>query len=275
MLRTSLFCILLILLSCTIFYPIAFAGTIDLPVKLKVNDFYILYTHPKGPYLNAENRLMVPLGVFCRRLMGADVEFDSRTKTAMVAFHGKTARLTVGSEVADLDGNPMKMAGVPVLRDGYVFVPLRTLTDAFSIPVDWNQEYHYVSLSDQRLMDTWTIRYLLDSSPGTTDNNEAFIPTKVTLSSRQGETGSTWVKLDITAKNITGADIPAGKEDLHPYIVYNAGYSHDPGVGHEGSYIRERPFIGAGDTIERSMEISFDPTIDKINYILLWCRTLT
>ena len=39
----------------------------DLPVILKINQYFVLYTHPKAPYLDNQNCLMVPLGMFCRR----------------------------------------------------------------------------------------------------------------------------------------------------------------------------------------------------------------
>ncbi len=275
MVRMAFLIIVLVFSTCLSPCFAASTNSLDLPVVLKINQFYVLYTHPKGPYLDKQNRLMVPLGMFCQRLMGASVEYNTHLKTATVFFSGKTLVLKVGSSTAILDGDPLETCSAPVFDNGHIFVPIRTLIDAFGIAASWNEEYRYLALNDKRLLDTWTIRYLLDSSPGVTENGDAFVPTGVVLSTwRNPATSSKYVKLDIKAKNITGADIPAGKEDLHPYIVYNSGYSHDTGWGHEGQYLRERPFVKAGTTITRSAINNFDPALDKINYILLWCRTI-
>ncbi|MEB3101470.1 hypothetical protein [Ferviditalea candida] len=40
---------------------VAHASTNETPVLLKVNDFYVLYTTPKAPYIDSNNRLMIPL----------------------------------------------------------------------------------------------------------------------------------------------------------------------------------------------------------------------
>jgi hypothetical protein len=52
----------------------------NLPVFLKVNQYFVLYTYPKPPYIDSQKRLMVPLRMFCWRLLGADVGFDRLTR---------------------------------------------------------------------------------------------------------------------------------------------------------------------------------------------------
>jgi len=272
--KTFLLVTVLVCLSLFTLDHAASAHTIDLPILLKVNQFYVLYTHPKAPYLNEQDRLMVPLSMFCRRLMGADVEYDSRSRTATVVFHQDRLVLTVGSKVASIDGKPFQVDATPVIEGGYIFVPLRMLCEGFDITVTWNKKHHYIALNDERLMNTSTVLDLVDSSPGQTANGDAFVPLSSRLIMEPKTDGFTRVQLDVTARNITGTDVPAGMEDLHPYIVYNTGYSHDPGYSHEGEPGRTRPPIKAGETFKRTMYNDFPTASDKINCILLWCRTV-
>lgn len=52
------------------------------PVVLKMNDYFIIYTYPKGPYIDENDRLILPLRSVSE-LLGADVAYDGPTRSAV------------------------------------------------------------------------------------------------------------------------------------------------------------------------------------------------
>ena len=262
--------LIMVLFILTLSCP-AFAATMDLPVFLKVNQYFVLYTYPKAPYIDSQNRIMVPLRMFCWRLFGADVDFDDKTKSVTVKFSGKTLRLTIGSKAVEIDGQPVKLDTVPVFCDGNVFVPLRALTNAFGINTVWNEQYRYIYLQDERIMKTQTILYMEDTTRAEIADPDAFIPVSASLVLTQAK-GNTFPKFNLKFKsrNITGHDLPEGKEDIQYYVAYNTGYTYETPYSWQG---RVRPSVESSGTIERQVGSDYMPS-DKINYILYWGRVI-
>jgi len=249
----------------------AFAATKNLPVFLKVNQYFVLYTYPKAPYIDSQNRIMVPLRMFCWRLFGANVDYNNKTKAVTVKFSGKTLKLTIGSKAIELDGQPAEMDTVPVLCDGSVFVPLRSITNAFGIKTEWNDQYRYIYLQDERIMKTQTILYMEDTTRAEIADPDAFIPVSASLILTQKKAeDNTKVKLVTKSRNVTGQVVSEGKEDIQTYVTYDTGYSYETPYSWQG---RVRPSIEAGGTIEKQLESDYMPS-DKINYILYWGRVI-
>ena len=57
----------------------ASSNTIKARVILKINQYYILYTSPDVPYIDKQNRFMIPLRAISE-LLGANVGYDASTK---------------------------------------------------------------------------------------------------------------------------------------------------------------------------------------------------
>ncbi|WP_422449168.1 copper amine oxidase N-terminal domain-containing protein [Thermoanaerobacterium sp. DL9XJH110] len=239
----------------------------NLPVFLKVNQYFVLYTYPKPPYIDSQNRLMVPARIFCQRLLGADVNFDYQNMAVTVKFSGKSLKFTIGSRTIEIDGKPKEIDTVPVLSDGKAFIPLRTLTDAFGIKTEWNDRYRYIHLQDDRIMKTQTILEMEDiTAKGVITDSDAFIPVSASLSLKQKAGGFTAVELFTESRNISGQDIQEGREDIQIYIAYNTGWSYDDPY-------RERPTVKVDCIIKKRMTGEYMPG-DKLNYILYWGRVI-
>lgn len=108
------------------------------PVVLKMNDYYIIYTYPKGPYINEDHRLVMPLRSVSD-LIGASVAYDGSAGTATVALDNDTVQFTVGSRVVMKNGKPLEMDTVPIIDEGHMFIPLRILFESFDFKVDINE----------------------------------------------------------------------------------------------------------------------------------------
>ena len=257
----------------------------NLPVVLKINRYYVLYTYPKPPYVDAQNRLIVPLGTVCRDLIGTKVNYDYKTKTALINWFDHKVKLTVGSKTAFVDEKQVEMDTVPVLYKNSMLVPMRILTEGLEIKVKWDQKYHFTFLEDERLMKTEKIKFGPEDSPAlraSAVEENAFFPLscRIKISYPTNSSTPTKTKLEIAAQNITGKDIPEGKADVRPHLMFNGGYTTLAFYGSEGELAPIRPPVKAEEIIKISKEFSsgipsdFPKGIEKLSLVLLTCRVL-
>jgi len=107
-------------IALSVFIGIALALLVSLAaearefVTLKLNEYHIVYAHPTLPYLDLQNRLMVPLRSVSE-LLGAAVAYEPSSKSIEIAMPGHKVKLTTGSRTAMVDDNQVLMDTVPVL----------------------------------------------------------------------------------------------------------------------------------------------------------------
>ncbi len=89
------------------------------------------------PPIIVDGRTMLPFRFIAENL-GADVTWDPDTNTVTAVWEGITVVLTVGSQTAYVDGEPMLVNVPPVIVNGRTLVPLRFLANAFGWDLQWN-----------------------------------------------------------------------------------------------------------------------------------------
>jgi hypothetical protein len=262
-------CAILLLLT-IIAHPILGSAKINEvrwePVHLKVNDYYVLYAYPKTPYVDKQNRLQLPLRSV-GDLLGAEVSYNSTTKTAQLSMFNRSLEVIVGSEVYYVDGQKKSMDTTPVLYENTLFIPIRVLLDSFSILGNWNQEKKQLSLTNEAFMKNKKFTYFLDldREADLIRTTDAFEPISYKLS--MSKTKGYWQgDITIQAKNVLGSDIAEGKEDLHPILIFTRSWgSHDINSS--------RPMVELNEIIERTFSTT-PPIGENLEYILVQGRVL-
>ncbi|WP_052702793.1 copper amine oxidase N-terminal domain-containing protein [Paenibacillus beijingensis] len=194
----------------------------ETPVLLKVNGYYVLYTSPQAPYIDHHNRFMIPLRSISE-LLGAKVTYNAADKTAVIAMDGKQVAYRSGSKTLTVNGKTSIMDTVPVYYRDSMFIPLGTLTAGLGIQSRWNQSDKLYTLTGDKLMSTETIRRLEQSGSGEGPANgaAAFVPKFYTYDPKKKT-------VTIRSKNVSGAAVPEGEEDIHPYFLYEHSVQFDP-----------------------------------------------
>jgi opacity protein-like surface antigen len=103
---------------------------------------YLVYVN--GEKLNltpiARNgRTLVPFRVLAEYL-GAEVSWEPSTSTVTMVKDGHTVVLSIGSNVAYVDGQPVELQAAPELNESRTFVPLRFIAEALGADVDYDPE---------------------------------------------------------------------------------------------------------------------------------------
>ncbi|AET60304.1 copper amine oxidase N-terminal domain-containing protein [Paenibacillus terrae] len=235
---------------------------------LKINNYYVLFTTPKAPYIDKNNRFMVPLRSI-NDLLGGHTTYDPTSKTATIQFGTHQIKFKMDSTEIVTDSNTSVMDTVPVLYKNSMFVPLGILTTQLNIHQEWDQQNKLYSLSGKELMKTPMMENVEDLDRVPVDNENAFNLSSYKLSIEREK-----IHLTITAKNITGKKLDEGIEDLNTTFIFNNSTVTE-------NRNRKRPSIDKDETVIRSKDIPYPGTIEnkkiirgELEYILFEGRTL-
>lgn len=150
---SSLFALLLSLSLCSLSSaaPVSESN----PVLLKLNQYYVAYTAPRAPYLDANNRLMIPLRSIADLTSSRTIynpSDKSVTLTRKNSLKNKspysTLKVALGSKEAVVNGKSISMDTEPVMLRGSVFVPLTVVAKAFELGLEWDQNQHLITLRE-------------------------------------------------------------------------------------------------------------------------------
>jgi len=116
-------------------------------------------------------RTMVPARAIFEK-MGADVQWDGARNRVTVTSPGNIINLTVGNNVAMVNGASKELDTAPVITGGRTFVPIRFISENLGFKVDWNDinKIVYISAPSGNTTGQGTV------PPPVSDNNQTTPP---------------------------------------------------------------------------------------------------
>ncbi|MEK5645362.1 hypothetical protein BK138_26800 [Paenibacillus rhizosphaerae] len=188
-------------------------------VYLKAGPFYILYTHPTAPYIDQNNRLLVPLRSL-EELFGGSVSYLPESKTAQVEWLQHQFKFVVGSNLAEIDGKSYVMDTKPVMKNGAISLPIRLFLDETNLDYHWDNRLQVLVLDDERILVGEPFTDFKGNDLKSTNIDNVFQIKSYSIEKSKYDTFA----LKITANNQSGKDIPKGKADIHPLVSYGKMY---------------------------------------------------
>lgn len=268
MIKRTLFCTIAFVLSVNVFSSassLSQAPAHTHPVILKVNDYYVAYTAPKPPYVDENNRMMIPLRAVSE-LLGAEVTYDSESKQASISLESVSLSLAVSSKTIVANGKTIIMDTIPTLYDNSMFIPVGYLIKALEISADWDKVNRVFSIEDDRFLphshSSVSHYATLDPLLDYVADNNAFRPLDIRLEYDPAYNGPTKVVID--AKNISGEVVSEGREDVNVVVLYEESRSTD-------KHLRERPKVEKDGIVTREKILS---PVRDLRYILIQGRVL-
>lgn len=112
------------------------------------------YTTPDGepaPYINADNRTMVPVRFFANALdvPDAQIGWNQATQTATIQKGDRTVSIALGARIVLVNGNEVEMDTQAEIQDGRVFIPARFIAEGLGATVGWDQATQTVILTNE------------------------------------------------------------------------------------------------------------------------------
>lgn len=100
-----------------------------------------------------DNRTMVPLRAIFEAL-GATVDWDNSTQTVNSTRGNTTISLTISSQTMYVNGNAVTLDTPACLVNNRTLVPVRAISEAFGLQVEWNSECKTVIISTNKNSET-------------------------------------------------------------------------------------------------------------------------
>lgn len=94
-------------------------------------------------FTNSASYTMVPLRAIAECLDGAEVAWDSDSKTASVYYKGDVIKMSAVSRYIEVNEDGFWGKSTPETRNGRIFIPMRDLATAFGLPsenIEWNAQ---------------------------------------------------------------------------------------------------------------------------------------
>jgi hypothetical protein len=99
-----------------------------------------------SPPFILNGRTMVPLRILSQ-IFNAEVSWDPIFEIVTVKLGEKTIRVQVGNKVYDNNGKKGNLDAVPVIKNGFTFVPLRLFIEAFGGEVVWDSKMQIINIT--------------------------------------------------------------------------------------------------------------------------------
>ena len=119
------------------------AGRPNTEIAVKFNGEWMTFDVP--PML-MNDRTMVPMRAIFERL-GCAVSWNNDSETATGDRNGKKVSVTIGSDVAVVDGKASKIDQSAVLVNDRTLVPLRFISEAYGAEVMWDNDNQIVTIN--------------------------------------------------------------------------------------------------------------------------------
>ena len=116
------------------------------------------------------DRTMVPMrSVF--EALGAEIEWDDAAKTVRASRGEHTVSLTVDEDIMTVDQKKIKLDAAPILRDNRTLVPVRAISEALGVSVEWLEEIKTVSVITDKESQSFAELYDLNHNPTEVDSS--------------------------------------------------------------------------------------------------------
>lgn len=99
------------------------------------------------PPVIMDGRTLVPFRAIAESL-DAKVDWDQETRTVIIERDGTVVTLTIGSNVATINGEEVELDVPASITNGRTFVPARFIAEALNAEVDWVPEGQIVVITD-------------------------------------------------------------------------------------------------------------------------------
>ena len=92
-----------------------------------------------GPYINPQNRILIPVSVVSKEL-GAEVGWNEDDRIVTITGNDREILLKIGMNEAKVNGKTVSFDTKAVITQSRTFVPLRFVSEAMGLVVDWDAE---------------------------------------------------------------------------------------------------------------------------------------
>ncbi|MBO7748738.1 copper amine oxidase N-terminal domain-containing protein [Paenibacillus sp. MWE-103] len=176
-------------------------------IFLNIEGYFLLYSAPLAPYIDDNNRMMVPLRSFSK-LFGATATYEVASKTATIIEGNASLKLKANSKVIEVNGQKFELDTVTVLKNNSFFLPLKSVADAFRIRTSVIDMGYgtgkTITINDERFLVQGVLKEIneMRSNDEEQYKNYGVFPESIAFNKNNQQ-----IKIHIKSRNILGEEI--------------------------------------------------------------------
>lgn len=157
----------------------------NIDLKLKLNGAFLIYSKGSMPYIDNNNRTLVPLRIFSDALDG-EISWNNDTKTVTLVASELTLTSSLDKKEAIINGKNMNMDTTVVINKGTVMVPAKWVADGLGIPIIWDSKNKVVSLNHEKFFLTGPLERMTNEQHVDFDFDPQIIPMSISYGKVDG-----------------------------------------------------------------------------------------
>ena len=139
--------ILTLLFTFLIFTSLSFASS---NINVTINGVEVIFPDAK-PFIDAEtDRTMIPVRFIAEDLK-SEVKWNAEDKIVYINKGDNNIQLTIGSNIAIVNNEPIELETEAVIHENRTYVPLRFVSEALGADVDWDSKTKTVIISKNNI----------------------------------------------------------------------------------------------------------------------------
>jgi len=137
-------------------------------VTVVLNDRELPFLPEEGmgvPFIDENSRTLIPLRKPLEAI-GAQVSYDEKKRVVVAEKDGVTVEAAIDENVIYVNGNPVVMDTMAIIKDGRTYIPLRQVFEAFGCKIEWHGSSRTVLIAGYPLVTSLDSIYHCQISPG-------------------------------------------------------------------------------------------------------------
>lgn len=118
---------------------------LDSSIKVLINNKKITFSDVEP--INKNSHVLIPLRAVMEN-MGAEVQWDDKTRTVTIKRNSTLIKLSIGSNKAYINGEEKEIDALAEILDGRTVVPIRFVSEGLGMKVKWVPETSSVIISE-------------------------------------------------------------------------------------------------------------------------------
>lgn len=246
----------------------------NIPICLKIDKHYILYTKPYGPYIDTKGNMIISAQMV-KHLLGGSYSYDQKSKKASIELYGTKIDFTIDSNKVLVDGKQKEMKVPARAYEDGVLIPLRVILDNTDIKHVYVESRKQLHITDERV----TIKDFFRNTEAESYAAQSKDNNAITLVSYTPIGGG---KTKFTGINESGETIAKGASEIRYQGIFLNKDGSDLGFFESDNYSRgsleSLPQVEVAGTISRTMnygKYSIDTTyVTAIGRLMPVTKTL-
>ncbi|WP_160044512.1 copper amine oxidase N-terminal domain-containing protein [Paenibacillus sp. USDA918EY] len=251
-------CSLLVISSFLLSATFAAAGSLDENhIKLKVNGAYLIYSKGELPFVDKNNRTLIPLRVIADFINGKTT-WDSKAKSVQIEAKDFKLKAVLNEKGATINGKKIASDTSLTLKNGTTLVPAKWIAEGLGASLKWDEKNKIISLDDNRFFQAGPLERMNNEEHKESSMDTQIVPQSIGYQTVEGEE-----QLKITLKNLSTSTYTS--QQIQDHLLVYIDPNHFIEEGTNGNTNSDRSGLRLIDEIKPNKTYAYTLPVGRLD----------